>query len=70
MAGVTTENGCKIWQNKGYRATQKSTTRWMEFQQGFSIIESHQKAELLYLKHSFLIEQPTCNCTQLKLHAF
>ena len=51
MAGVTTENGCKIWQNKGYRATQKSTTRWMEFQQGFSIIESHQKAELLYLKH-------------------
>ena len=42
------------------RATQKSTTRWMEFQQGFSIIESHQKAELLYLKHSFLIEQPTC----------
>ena len=50
------------------RATQKSTTRWMEFQQGFSIIESHQKAELLYLKHSFLIEQPTC--TQLKLHAF
>ena len=60
MAGVTTENGCKIWQNKGYRATQKSTTRWMEFQQGFSIIESHQKAE----------QQPTCNCTQLKLHAF
>ena len=50
------------------RATQKSTTRWMEFQQGFSIIESHQKAELLYFKHSFLIEQPTC--TQLKLHAF
>ena len=50
------------------RATQKSTTRWKEVQQGFSIIESHQKAELLYLKHSFLIEQPTC--TQLKLHAF
>ena len=50
------------------RATQKSSTRWMEFQQGFSIIESHQKAELLYLKHLFLIEQPTC--TQLKLHAF
>ena len=33
-----------------------------------SVIESHQKAELLYFKHSFLIEQPTC--TQLKLHAF
>ena len=48
MAGVTTENGCKIWQNKGYRATQKSTTRWMEFQQGFSNRKSSKSGTTVF----------------------